>query len=81
MAVLSEGDRFAVWKEFMSLNTEPFTLTKHDVRAAVDALDDYLDTNAAVINLAIPQPARSSLSAKQKAYLMKFVIDKRYLVT
>jgi hypothetical protein len=54
-------------------------VTKADLRAAVDALDDFLNTNAAAINTAIPQPARGALTTTQKAKLLMFVIRQRYV--
>lgn len=53
-------------------------LTKAELRAAVDALDDYLNTNAATINTAIPLPARTILSSPQKAMLLNYVVLRRY---
>lgn len=59
---------------------EPAPLNKPDLLAAFVALDAWLDANAAAANLAIPQPARSALTAKQKARLLKAVISARYEV-
>jgi hypothetical protein len=53
-------------------------LTKEDLKAAVDGIDDYLDTNAALMNAAIPQPARGILSNAQKAQLLSYVALKRW---
>ena len=55
-------------------------LTKEDLRAAVDALDDWFDANATAVNTTIPQPARGELATKQKAMLFAFVLLKRYKV-
>lgn len=80
MAVLADQDRVDLWADFMRDNTAPWgVLTKADVRAAVDALDDYFSANAATLNAAIPQPARSALTAAQKARLLIFVVTRRYL--
>jgi hypothetical protein len=81
MAVLSDQDRFDLWADYMRDREVGAcgTLTKADLRAAVNALDDYLNTNAVVINTAIPQPARGALTAPQKALLLVYVIRQRYL--
>lgn len=83
MAVLSDSDRAATLGDYLrELSAERVAvsgLTKADVRAAVNALDDFLNNNAAAINSAIPQPARTNLTAAQKARLLMFVIRKRYL--
>lgn len=78
MAVLPENDRIAVWAETIRGRTG-LTVTKADLRAAVDALDDFFEANAATINAAIPQPARSALTAKEKAYLIKMLLERRYI--
>lgn len=80
MAVLPPAARFDVWAEFMQSRESGTVdnLLKADIRAAVDALDSFLDTNAATINAAIPLPARSRLSPKQKARLLMLVISRRY---
>jgi len=83
MAILSNVDRIQLWKEFMDESSsvrDPLDLTKADLRAAVDGLDDWLEANAAAVNQAIPQPARGSLTAKQKARLLVFVIKQRFRV-
>lgn len=81
MAVLSDAERAAIWADVMrqlSDAREPVAITKAELRAAVDALDTFLDTNAGAINAAIPQPARSSLTTAQKARLLAYVALKRW---
>lgn len=80
MAALSDNDRAAVWAEFMdemSRGREACGVTKADIRAAVNAVDAWADTNAPSFNAAIPQPARGALTAKQKARLLFRVTQKR----
>lgn len=78
MAVLSDDDRLAVWTRWMRENAEPCGITKADLRAAVNALDVFLDANATAINNAIPQPARGALTTAQKARLLAYVTLKRW---
>jgi hypothetical protein len=80
MAILSELDRAGCWANTMRRNIGSMSITKTELRAAVDALDDFMDTNASTINSAIPQPARSSLTTKQKAAILMLVIEQRYEV-
>ena len=83
MANMTSEQRAALWTTYMqdiSDAREPCAITKQQLRAAVDALDVWLDANAAAINTAIPQPARGSLTAPQKARLLTYVIRQRYLV-
>lgn len=81
MTTLADQDRFDVWTAlmrdggFVSANG----VSKADLRAAVDAIDSYLNTNASAINSAIPQPARANLSTPIKALLLQGVVQKRYL--
>lgn len=84
MAVLSDTDRATVWAKFMreaSASGDALPLLKADLRAAFDAIDTFLDTNAAAINGAIPQPARGALTTKQKALILVDVVLQRYVVT
>jgi hypothetical protein len=80
MAVLSSENRAAIHAEWLRLNDEAISITKADLRAAVDALDAFLETNAAAVNNAIPQPARGALSARQKAWILARVIERRFKV-
>lgn len=87
MAVLSDNDRFETLGEVMRKQNVIFSLadngfgglTKPDLLVAINALDDFLNTNASAVNQAIPQPARSTLTTSQKAALLTYVIHKRYL--
>lgn len=81
MAVLSNADRRDVRDEFMRTPDagETFGIVKTDLRAAVDAIDQWVDGNAASFNAAIPQPARGALTARQKARLLSHVIAKRFV--
>ncbi len=54
------------------------TLTKADLRAAIDAVDSWVDSNAASLNTAIPQPARNQLSTGQKALILACVALLRF---
>lgn len=77
MANLVDGDRFAVFAQYMRDNQEPINLTKADLRAAVDAVDAWVEANKSAYNTAIPQPARAELSATQKTFLLLAVVMKR----
>lgn len=80
MAALSDNDRADIAAQFNRDNSEAMgALTKPQIRAVVDALDDFLNTNAAAINAAIPTPQRTTLTTPQKARLFGLVVRKRYL--
>ena len=81
MAFLPDLDRRAVWAEFMALmgpEERSVGMTKADFRAAVDAMDAYVADNAATINAAFPQPARSALTNVEKIGVFAYVALKRY---
>lgn len=84
MAALSDTDRAALSQQFqsdLSQQREALAgLTKADIRAAVDAADDWANTNAASFNTALPQPARGALSNSQKARLNTYVVSRRWNV-
>ena len=83
MAVLSTIDRrnvMAAYMEEASRTVQGLPLTKADLRAAFDAIDNWADANATSLNTAIPQPARGALTAGQKAALLSVVIRRRWEV-
>ena len=84
MAVLSDNDRANIAAKFQrifsNVNGGAGVLTKADIRAWVNAVDDWRDANASAHNSAIPQPARSAASTKQKVSMLKEIIDQAYEV-
>lgn len=52
-------------------------LSAADLRAAINAIDDWADANAAEFNTAIPVAARTALNTKQKTQLLVYVIKRR----
>ncbi len=81
MAILSDADREQIWKEFMERHSslrEPIAVTKSDLRVAVNAVDTWVEANKASFNAALPEPAKSNLSAKIKAALLTFVVERRW---
>lgn len=83
MATLTTEQRHDLWAGFMREFPKSETLgaiTKAQLRAASDALDQYFSDNAATINAAIPQPARGVLTSRQKALLAIHVIRARYIL-
>lgn len=85
MAVLDETNRAQAWGEFMreeSAERQPVTaMTKADLRAAFNAADNWADANSASYNTALPLPARTALTARQKAKLLAMVLQRRYGVS
>lgn len=81
MAALSENDRVAVWAEYMRDGDGAVGITKAQLRAVINAVDDWAEANASSYNNAIPQPQRGLLTTRQKAAILMFVIDRRHSVT
>ena len=84
MAILTNDQRQEIWAGLMrdlSSRSEAIGLTKAELRAALDATDAWINDNAAAYNAALPLPARTALSAQQKAELFLFVARKRYEVS
>lgn len=81
MTVLSDPDRLAVARDYMAdVSRERGTfgvLTKAELRAAVNAADQWIDDNAASYNSALPLPARTVLSATQKTEIFLRVLRRR----
>ncbi len=83
MALLTENQRIAAWTEMMrtmSAERNPCLVTKADLRAAFDAIDNFFETNINAINNAFPEPAKTNLTARQKAMILAIVIRVRFNV-
>ena len=81
MAILPDTDRNNINAELMreqSRKRKSIAVTKTDLRAAIDAVDQWIEDNKTSYNNAIPQPARAALTADQKALLLQFVTAKRF---
>ena len=81
MAVMSGASRQEAWAEYMrqvSNDGETITVSKPELRAALDAADQWASDNAAAFNSALPAAARTKLTTSQKARLLAFIVTKRY---
>lgn len=52
-------------------------VTKADLKAAVDATDDWIEANQASVNTALPQPFRGTATTAQKTFLFCYVAMRR----
>ncbi len=77
MAALSDTERAYLWRRFMEAGNCPGDISKTDLRAAVDALDDWVEVNASSLNSALPQPFRGSATLEQKAIMLAYVALRR----
>jgi hypothetical protein len=81
MAVMSAADRAAATATFMqdksNLRELLAGVTKAQLRAAIDAVDQWAEDNTASFNTAIPLPARTALTTQQKAEILLIVIRRR----
>lgn len=86
MALLNAADLAVVYATFVAdLNAtngaESIACNRPDVKAAIAAADAWADANAASYNAALPLPARTALTARQKARLLRYVIQRRFEVS
>lgn len=84
MATLTAAQRRSIWRDLMATESalpaserQPLALTKAEYRAAVDAIDTWLHDNRVSFNNAIPEPARTALSGKQKARALLAIVVAR----
>lgn len=78
MAVLTEAQRKKVWRMLMEAGHAPSAITKVDARAAVNAIDDWIDgAGAALINTEFPQPFKAEATTAQKAIILAYVALQR----
>lgn len=84
MSILSDPDREDVWaqtmRDFSSIREDTGGLNKADLRAAIDATDQWIEDNAAAYNLALPVAARTALTAGQKLRVFMAVANRRFEV-
>lgn len=81
MGTMTAEDRVTVWAEYMaqvSGRRETVALTKDELKEAVDAVDDWLDTADASIYGALPEAAQAALTAGQIRDLFMLVLTKRH---
>jgi hypothetical protein len=81
-AELSEEERENVVREAIAKNPNSgFTsLDPADLRAAVDASDDWAVNHAQSFNSALPQPARSVMTPVEKVNMLSLVVEWRWRV-
>ncbi len=78
MTALTSEQRRKLWRLFMARGHCPSSIRKQDLRAAIDALDDFIDTTgAAAINAALPQPFRGAATPEQKALVLAYLALER----
>lgn len=84
MTLLTDQQRRELWAEYqkqISRIREEIAIGKADLRAAVDAIDQWVEDNSASLNQAIPLPARTSLTARQKVRIFMAIVKKRFEVS
>lgn len=82
MAYLPDSERRQAWAELMrdeSQDGRHIGISKPDLRAAIDAIDAWLEDNKASANQALPVAARTGLTTRQKALILIYVTQRRYL--
>ena len=77
MALLPNIDRDRIWRWFMRRNTDACAFTKTDLRAAIDATDSWIDTNASAFNTALPVAFRTNATQVQKTLVFCWVAMRR----
>lgn len=84
MAVLTSGTRAQVWRGLMrywSSIPEGVAITKFDLANAIAATDDWIDSNQASFNNALPIAAKNNLTTAQKTLMFCAVACMRVSVT
>jgi hypothetical protein len=77
MAVLSDTDRWRTTAQLMRSAIGALSVTKADLRAAVDATDTWIDNNQASYNTALPAAFKNSATLAQKTLLFCYVAMRR----
>jgi len=80
MAALDATNRRRTWAQAMRdwpTNIGWPNVTAPELRAAVDAADDWIEANQASFNAALPQPFRGAATTAQKTFLFCYVAMRR----
>jgi len=83
MATLAQADQdlvYAATISVMNADREACPVTKALLKQTISEIDTWADANAASFNAAISQPARSTLSTRQKVRLLMLVLQRRFEV-
>lgn len=82
MPALTTQQIDAILAKIMRTIECPGPLLKAQLRAVLVALDDHWESaGAQAANLAIPQPQRGLLAARNKAYLFQQLLEEKYKVS
>ena len=80
MTVLASGVRTQVWRGLMrywsNLRT-PVAVNKFELRAAIDATDQWIEDNVPSYNNALPTEAKNNLTQIQKTMLFCIIATMR----
>lgn len=80
MALLDATSRQRVWAQAMRDIPRDVGLpeiTKQELKAAMDAMDDWIEAQQLTFNLALPQPFRAAATGRQKSVLFMMVLARR----
>lgn len=77
MAVLDSTNRTRCGNQLMRDGRCPGAVKKGDLRAAIDATDDWIEANGAAYNLALPLAFRTNATLQQKVLLFCYVAMRR----
>jgi hypothetical protein len=76
MAVLGETELQRI-RDIIMRRRNVGTVTKPDLRAAVDATDTWIDNNTSSYNTALPEPFKSQATLQEKTILFCYVALER----
>lgn len=76
MAVLGEAERIFI-RDAVARSRPIGQCTKPELKAAIDATDNWIDANQSGYNAALPDPFRSLASLDEKTVLFCYVALKR----
>lgn len=84
MAVLTDSDRRKIWAKFMSdisAREEKFgVINKYQIKDLINAVDQWISDNLTSFNSALPEPAKTQLTGKQKFEIFMAVAQRRWEV-
>jgi len=74
MALMTKIDQFRCSIAFQRDGVCPGNITKPDLMAAINAIDQWIEANKLSFNAALPLPFRTNVTVEQKAMLLAYVL-------
>lgn len=77
-APLSDAKRSKIWADIMSEGGGFGTLNKYQLKAVIEAADNWIGSSTSSFNNSLPEPGKSQLDMKMKLKIFRMLIKIRW---